>query len=103
MLLARHQEGAPTLRAEWSHDLRERFSPQLTIIKEIATTYHTYRQAEENILKITYWFLMDCTDESPLTPQIEEGIEFVEWKNEQAVQLALENTYPNIKLVLKNI
>ena len=76
---------------------------QLTIIKEIATTYHTYRQAEENILKITYWFLMDCTDESPLTPQIEEGIEFVEWKNEQAVQLALENTYPNIKLVLKNI
>ena len=76
---------------------------QLTIIKEIATTYHTYRQAEENILKITYWFLMDCTDESPLTPQIEEGIEFSEWKNEQAVQLALENTYPNIKLVLKNI
>lgn len=76
---------------------------QLTIIKEIATTYHTYRQAEENILKITYWFLMDCKDESPLTPQIEEGIEFVEWKNEQAVQLALENTYPNIKLVLKNI
>ncbi len=76
---------------------------QLTIIKEIATTYHTYRQAEENILKITYWFLMDCTDESPLTPQIEEGIEFVGWKNEQAVQLALENTYPNIKLVLKNI
>ena len=76
---------------------------QLTIIKEIATTYHTYRQAEENILKITYWFLMDCKDESPLTLQIEEGIEFVEWKNEQAVQLALENTYPNIKLVLKNI
>ena len=36
---------------------------------------------------------MDCKDESPLTPQIEEGIEFVEWKNEQAVQLALENTF----------
>ena len=76
---------------------------QLTIVKELAVTYHIYRQAEENILKITYWFLMNCTDDSPLTPQTEEGIELVEWKNEQAVQLALENTYPNIKLVLRNI
>ena len=76
---------------------------QLTIVKELSTTYHTYRQAGENVLKITYWFLMDCTDESPVTPQTEEGIELVEWKNEQAVQLALENTYPNIKLVLRNI
>ena len=76
---------------------------QLTIVNELAVTYHIYRQGEENILKITYWFLMDCTDESPLTPQTEEGIELVVWKNEQAVQLALENTYPNIKLVLRNI
>ena len=67
------------------------------------TYFLIYRQGEENILKITYWFLMDCTDESPLTPQTEEGIELVVWKNEQAVQLALENTYPNIKLVLSNI
>ena len=76
---------------------------QFTIVKELATTYHTYRQARENVLKITYWFLMDCTDESPLKPQTNEGIELVEWKNKQAVQLALENTYSNIKLVLKNI
>ena len=76
---------------------------QLTIVKELAATYHTYRQAEENVLKITYWFLMECTDESPLIPQTEEGIELVEWKNEQAIKLALENTYPNIKLVLRNI
>ena len=32
---------------------------QLTIVKELAVTYHTYRQAEENVLKITYWFLMN--------------------------------------------
>ena len=73
---------------------------QLTIVKELAATYHTYRQSGENVLKTTYWFLMECTDESTLTPQTEEGIELVEWKNEQAVQLALQNTYPNIKLVL---
>lgn len=76
---------------------------QLSIVKELPATYHTYRQSGENVLKITYWFLMDCTDESPLTPQTEEGIELVEWKSEQAVQLALENTYPNIKLVLESV
>ena len=76
---------------------------QLTIVKELATTYHTYLQAGEIVLKITYWFLMDCKDESPLVPQTEEGIELVEWKNKKAVQLALENTYPNIKLLLGNV
>ena len=75
----------------------------LTITKELPATYHTYRQSGKNLLKITYWFLMDCKDESNLTPQTEEGIELVEWKNQKEVQLALENTYPNIKLVLRNI
>ena len=76
---------------------------QLTIAKQLPATYHTYRQHRENLLKITYWFLMECTDESALKPQKEEGIDLVEWKNEKAVKLALENTYPNIKLVLMNI
>lgn len=76
---------------------------QLTIVKELAATYHTYLQDEENVLKITNWFLMNCTEDSSLTPQKEEGIELVEWKNEQGIKLALGNTYPNIKLVLKNI
>ena len=76
---------------------------QLSIVKELPATYHAYQKSGKNILKITYWFLMDCTDESPLIPQTEEGIELVEWKNEQALRMALENTYPNIKLLLKNI
>ena len=76
---------------------------QLTIVKELAATYHSYLQAGENVLKITYWFLMDCTDESSLIPQTEEGIELAEWKNKKAVQLALENTYPSIKLVLGSV
>ena len=46
---------------------------------------------------------MNCIDESSLIPQTEEGVELAEWKNEKAVQIALENTYPNIKLVLGSI
>lgn len=76
---------------------------QLSIVNQLPATYHTYREAGENVLKKTYWFLMNCRDESSLTPQTEEGIQLVEWKSEQALQLALENTYPNIKLVLGSL
>jgi 8-oxo-dGTP pyrophosphatase MutT (NUDIX family) len=73
----------------------------LEIVSPLTKTYHTYQQGDQLILKITHWFLMNCTDESPLTPQTEEGIELVEWKNEQTVQLALGNTYPNIIRVVE--
>ena len=76
---------------------------KLTIVKELPITYHSYRQAGKNVLKVTYWFLMNCTDESSLVPQTEESIELAEWKNEKAVQIALENTYQNIKLLLGSI
>lgn len=34
-----------------------------------------------------------------LTPQLKEGIERVEFKNEMEVNAALKNTYENIKLL----
>lgn len=75
----------------------------LEIVSPLTKTYHTYQEGDQLILKITHWFLMNCTDESLLTPQTEEGIELVEWKNEKAVRLALDNTYPNIKLVMGSV
>lgn len=74
---------------------------RLTIEKKLPKTYHTYSYKGAYVLKVTDWYLMGCTDESDLVPQIEEGIEEVEWKNPEAVQQALKNTYPNIKLVLE--
>lgn len=71
----------------------------LQIIKPLETTYHIYQEKGKTILKITYWFLMYTDFAEKLTPQSEEGIEQVVFKNEAAVKLALENTYENIKLL----
>lgn len=71
----------------------------LQIIKPLETTYHIYQEKGTTILKTTYWFLMNIDFVGELTPQLEEGIEQVVFKNEAEVKLALENTYANIKLL----
>jgi 8-oxo-dGTP pyrophosphatase MutT (NUDIX family) len=74
----------------------------LTIEKQLETTYHIFKRNHKIILKITYWFLMNTSYDGKLTPQIEEGIENVCFKNKKATKEALQNTYENIKLLFKN-
>lgn len=74
---------------------------QLHLDKYLLTTYHLFFQDNQNNLKETYWFLMNTEHKGVLTPQIEEGISVVEFKNESATQEALQNTYANIHLVFE--
>ena len=70
------------------------------MIKEsLETTYHIFEKKEKIILKITYWYLMNTTYSGTLTPQLEEGIDEVIFKNNDETTKALENTYENIKLL----
>lgn len=71
----------------------------LKIVKPLETTYHIYKEKGKTILKTTYWFLMRTDYTAELTPQLEEGIEEVVFKNEAETAEALENTYENIKLL----
>jgi len=71
----------------------------LKIENELQTTYHIFKRNDKTILKITYWFLMNTNYKGNLTPQTEEGIEKVEFKNSTETIEALKNTYQNIKLL----
>ncbi len=71
----------------------------LKIEKNLETTYHIFERNENFILKITYWFLMHTNYSGKLTPQIEEGIEQVQFKNSNETQEALNNSYENIRLL----
>jgi hypothetical protein len=70
----------------------------LTLIKPLVTTYHIYYQ-NGNKLKETHWFLMSSNYIKKLTPQLEEGITKVIFKNELEAKEALKNSYGNIQLV----
>lgn len=66
----------------------------------ITLTYHTYRTKKDNrILKKTYWYKMQTTDQT-LVPQTEEDIEQAVWKESQAFLSKQPKIYANIKEVL---
>ena len=71
----------------------------LHIENELQTTYHIFERNGKTFLKITYWFLMSTIYKGNLTPQLEEGIIKVAFKNDIEVKEALQNTYENIKLL----
>ena len=71
----------------------------LNIKEELETTYHVFKRNQKIILKITHWFLMHTKYTGDLTPQVEEGIELVLFKNKSETSTALQNTYENIKLL----
>lgn len=76
----------------------------LEIIKELPSTYHIYQhpKKEKVVLKRSYWYLMEVKDESELSPQVEEGIEWVGFIPFTELANKMENSYENIKLCLLN-
>lgn len=53
------------------------------------------------MLKINYWYLMIADGKQPLSPQYEENIEKVEWKDEKDVAELLQNSYDSIRDVIQ--
>jgi ADP-ribose pyrophosphatase YjhB (NUDIX family) len=71
-----------------------------TIIKtKIGTTWHTYLQGEQDILKKTVWFEMECVDDTNLKPQIEEDISEIAWVKLYKAEKQLANTYQSIRYI----
>lgn len=69
----------------------------------INTTFHIYIERNgEKILKCTHWFEMNFSGEDTSTPQIEEGITEVAWKNTSQIENEVfPSTFKNIKLIIK--
>jgi len=72
-----------------------------TIIQKLIITYHIYF-LDGIKLKETHWFLMHFDDSKNLIPQLEEGITEVAFKNNDEIEMAFKNTYPNIKMVYES-
>lgn len=72
----------------------------LSITRELPSTYHTYRINDKLHLKRTWWFEMSSVDSRELIPQTEEGITKAEWLDKNGVETAKTNTYGSILEVL---
>ncbi|MFV0233254.1 NUDIX domain-containing protein [Empedobacter falsenii] len=73
----------------------------LELKRFLMPTFHIYF-LREYIIKETFWFEVFYDGVELPLPQTEEGIESVEWRKESEIPQLLENSYPNIKLLIDN-
>ena len=76
---------------------------KLSVIKFLKYTYHTYVEDGQPILKKTSWYLMLSDFKKKLIPQKSEGISKVIWVSKNEIPCMLDNSFENIKDLLKNI
>jgi len=82
-------------------EVEEECNVKAELGNKICTTYHTYTHKNKLVLKKTRWYAMKTNFTGKLIPQIEEGIEKVEWLNEKKQIQALTNTYSSIRYVIE--
>lgn len=75
----------------------------LSIVKQLPASYHVYFIQKQAVLKRTYWFEMNCTDKSPLVPQLEEGITAVKWLAKDELKDVWDNTFDSVRDVMSLI
>lgn len=66
----------------------------------IKPTYHIYEEEGQQILKTTFWYKMFADSNQQLEAQKSEGIKEVSWMDDAAIKEALNQTYPNIEMIL---
>ncbi len=74
---------------------------ELELQRFLLTTYHTYEQDGQPILKDTHWFLFRAPGGQPVQPQTEEDILEIRWVEPDEMDDYTRNTYRLIIEVLK--
>jgi 8-oxo-dGTP pyrophosphatase MutT (NUDIX family) len=82
-------------------EVEEECNVRVKLGPHICNTWHTYTQNRKSILKKTYWYAMDCTNDSAMKPQQEEGIQDILWLSEADAKTALINSYPSMRYLFK--
>ena len=74
---------------------------QLTITKQLSSSFHLYKYKKGFALKQSYWFYMKSDYSKKLTPQIEEDIDEVKWFSKHEIEtIILKHTYYTIRDVI---
>jgi NUDIX domain len=69
---------------------------ELQLGPQLCTTWHTYMQKGEPMLKATAWYLMHYLGHKTPVPQTIEGITDTRWLGLTELQIVKKNTYPSV-------
>ena len=73
---------------------------EVSIVRPLCETWHTYERAGERHLKRSSWFLMRASSAERLVPQHEEDIREVAWMDADGVQRVKAGTYATVRAVI---
>ncbi len=68
----------------------------LKLIRTLCTTWHTYLQKGDPILKSTVWYLMHYFGDATPIPQAFEGITEARWLSMDELEIVTANTFPSV-------
>jgi 8-oxo-dGTP pyrophosphatase MutT (NUDIX family) len=81
-------------------EVEEECNIRVDVRDKICSTWHTYTRKDKRILKRTDWYLMNCTDDSNMRPQIEEFIDDVKWMKKEDALKCIRSSYASIDEVM---
>lgn len=95
-------EGEESMETCADREIKEETGLQkLELQRFLLTTYHTYEQDGQPIVKDTHWFLFRAPGEQPVQPQTEEDILELRWVASDEMRPYTDNTYGLIIDVLR--
>lgn len=73
------------------------------LVSFLCKTYHEYfdKWVNANVVKETWWYIMQSNSTQNLVAQTEEDIEQITWANTTIQESYLQHTYPLIKEVIE--
>lgn len=74
---------------------------EIKLEQTLCTTYHTYYERGQHILKESHWHLVKGNSGEPLVPQTEEDIEKCEWVDANNLSSYMENAPASIVDVIQ--
>jgi 8-oxo-dGTP pyrophosphatase MutT (NUDIX family) len=72
----------------------------LRIVSKLTETFHTYEFNGQDVLKRTYWYLLEYSGDEHLVPQLEEHITDVRWVTRDDLSEIRKDTFGSIIDVL---
>ena len=73
---------------------------EVSIVRPLCDTWHTYERGGERHLKRTSWVLMRASSAERLVPQHEEDIHEVAWMDADGVRRVKAGTYATVRAVI---
>lgn len=77
----------------------------LKLEKFISVTFHEYTDphSSEEVIKETHWYKMYAANNQQLIPQLNEGIEEIEWVDDKNLSAKLQNSYANVIEIISKL